>query len=201
MTTPGPGRPRDPRVEESVLAAARELLIEVGYAGLTYDLIGRRAGVSRPTLYRRWPSKAHIVHDALFEHRGDDAWPTAADFADGLRRMIGRLVDSYARPEAQAALPGLLADLGDPALRHSVLDALQQPVRAAFAERVEVGVRRGELRLGLDPQVLMDVVIGTVLQRVVLQQDADPALADRLTQLLLTGLAPTPEPVGRSTIG
>lgn len=187
-----------------MLAATRELLVEVGYAGLTYDLIGRRAGVSRPTLYRRWPSKAHIVHDALFEHRGTgtwDTWPTAVDFADGLRRMIGRMVDSYARPEAQAALPGLLADLSDPALRHSVLDALQQPVRVAFAERVAAGIRTGELRPGLDPQVLMDVVIGTVLQRVVLQQDVESALAQELAQLLLMGLQPTDEPAQRSTVG
>ena len=176
-----------------MLCAARELLVEVGYSGLTYDLVGRRAGVSRPTLYRRWPSKAHIVHDALFEHRGDDTWPTAVDFADGLRRMIRRLVDSYARPEAQAALPGLLADLSDPALRHGVLDALQQPVRVAFAERVAAGISTGELRPGLDPQVLMDVVIGTVHQRVVVQQDVDVALADQLTQLLLMGLAPAAE--------
>jgi AcrR family transcriptional regulator len=181
-----------------VLAATRELLVEVGYAGLTYDLIGRRAGVSRPTLYRRWPSKAHIVHDALFEHRGDDTWPTAVDFADGLRRMIGRLVDSYARPEAQAALPGLLADLSDPALRHSVLDALQQPVRVAFAERVATGISTGDLRPGIDAQVLMDVVIGTVLQRVVLQQDADAGFADHLVQLLLLGVHPFIEPVQRS---
>lgn len=172
-----------------MLAATRELLVEVGYARLSYELVARRAGVSRPTLYRRWPSKAHIVHDALFEHRGTDTWPADADFADGLRRMIGRLVESYARPEAQAALPGLLADLSDPSLRHSVLDALQQPVRAAFAERVKVGIRRGEVRPGLDPQVLMDVVIGTVLQRVVVQQDADVTLADQLSQLLLLGLA------------
>jgi AcrR family transcriptional regulator len=171
-----------------VLAATRELLVEVGYARLSYELVGRRAGVSRPTLYRRWPSKAHIVHDALFQHRAEASWPADADFAAGLRRMIGRLVESYARPEAQAALPGLLADLSDPALRHSVLDSLQQPVRAAFAERVEDGIRRGEIRPGLDPQVLMDVVIGTVLQRVVVQQDADPALAEQLSQLMLLGL-------------
>lgn len=184
-----------------MLAATRELLVEVGYSGLTYELIGRHAGVSRPTLYRRWPSKAHIVHDALFEHRSDDTWPTAVDFADGLRRMISRLVDSYARPEAQAALPGLLADLSDPALRHSVLDALQQPVRVAFAERVEAGIRRGELRPGLDPQILMDVVIGAVLQRVVLQQDPGSALTDQLAQLLLIGLTPIAVPAGRLTVG
>lgn len=183
-----------------MLAATRELLVEVGYGRLSYELVRRRAGVSRPTLYRRWPSKAHIVHDALFEHRGDDTWPTAVDFADGLRRMIRRLVDSYARPEAQAALPGLLADLSDPTLRHSVLDALQQPVRAAFAERVEAGIRRGELRPGLDPQVLMDVVIGTVHQRVVVQQDANSELADQLTELLLLGLQPVAESAQQPTV-
>ena len=188
MATLGPGRPRDPRVAEAALAATRELLVEVGYHRLSYELIGRRAEVSRPTLYRRWPSKAHLVHDAVFLHRGGDGWPDGLDVAEGLRRMIGRLVESYARPEAQAALPGLLADLHDPALRHSVLDALQQPVRAAFAERIAAGIRAGRLRADVDAQLLLDVVIGAVLQRVVAQRDTDPQLAGRLTELLMGGL-------------
>jgi AcrR family transcriptional regulator len=57
-------------VDAAALAAARELLCEVGYAPTTIDTIARRAQVSRTALYRRWPSKALLVHEAvLSSHR------------------------------------------------------------------------------------------------------------------------------------
>jgi AcrR family transcriptional regulator len=46
------------RTRRHVLAVARELLPEVGPAGLTYSLLAERAGVTRQTLYRHWPARA-----------------------------------------------------------------------------------------------------------------------------------------------
>ena len=60
--TPGrvrkPGRPRDVRNDTRILEATSAILFEKGYAGLTIDGVAAAAGVSRPTIYRRWPSKA-----------------------------------------------------------------------------------------------------------------------------------------------
>ena len=41
------GRPRDSRLDHEVLRAAREILEEVGYVGLTVDAVAARAVVSR----------------------------------------------------------------------------------------------------------------------------------------------------------
>src|SRR4051795_11981162 len=60
------GRPRDPRIDDSVLRATVELLGASGYADLSVDAIAKRAGTSKPAIYRRWPSKAHLVHEAVF---------------------------------------------------------------------------------------------------------------------------------------
>ena len=60
------GRPRDPRTQRDIMGAARRLLARDGYDQVTVDAIAREAGVSRPTVYRRWPSKAHVVFDAAF---------------------------------------------------------------------------------------------------------------------------------------
>ena len=60
------GRPRNPQIDEDVLRAAAELVVEVGYADLTIAAIAARAGTSKPAIYRRWPSKAHLVHEAAF---------------------------------------------------------------------------------------------------------------------------------------
>ena len=60
------GRPRDPRIDGAVLRATVELLAETGYPGLLVSAIAQRAGTSKPAIYRRWPSKAHLVHEAVF---------------------------------------------------------------------------------------------------------------------------------------
>src|ERR1039458_3152755 len=59
------GRPRDPRVDEAILAATRELLVKVGYRRLAVDAVARRAAVSRTTVRLRWKSKAELVFDAV----------------------------------------------------------------------------------------------------------------------------------------
>src|SRR4051812_1263648 len=61
-----PGRPRDARIDEAVLGATRELLLEVGWTGISLTSIAERAGTTRPALARRWPSLAHLVHEAAF---------------------------------------------------------------------------------------------------------------------------------------
>src|SRR3954452_8047304 len=60
------GRPRDPRVDEAIRTATLELLVEEGYQATTIQAIARRAGVSAPSIYRRWSSKAEVVEAAVF---------------------------------------------------------------------------------------------------------------------------------------
>ena len=59
------GRPRDPRLDEAVVAATLQLLAEEGYAQLTVERIAARAGVGKASLYRRWPDKVSIVLEAV----------------------------------------------------------------------------------------------------------------------------------------
>src|SRR5580704_12065649 len=61
-----PGRPRDARTTQSILKAALELGIELGFDGLSVEGIAARAGVGKSTIYRRWPDAWSIVADAVF---------------------------------------------------------------------------------------------------------------------------------------
>ena len=62
---PTPGHPRVERTRSHILAVARELLPEVGPAGLTYSLLAERAGVTRQPLYRHWPARAALLVDLI----------------------------------------------------------------------------------------------------------------------------------------
>ena len=84
------GRPRDPRIDDSVLRATVELLGKSGYADLSVDAIARRAGTSKPAIYRRWPSKAHLVHEAVFPISEATELPDTGSLAGDVREMVRR---------------------------------------------------------------------------------------------------------------
>src|ERR1700745_3279406 len=84
------GRPRDPRIDTAVLRATVDLLGETGYAELSVDAIARRAGTSKPAIYRRWPSKAHLVHEAVFPIDEGTELPDTGSLADDVREMVRR---------------------------------------------------------------------------------------------------------------
>jgi AcrR family transcriptional regulator len=185
------GRPRDPAIDDAILEATRSLLIEVGYPRLGFEIIAQRAGVTRPTIYRRWPSKMHLVHEAVFPAPRPGLVPDTGHIETDLRQLIQRMFVSYSRPEARAALPGLLADLHDDAsLRHSVIDRLEDQARAQFNEVVSRAQRRGQVVTDLDADLVLDTIVGALFHRVVARQQLSKKFADHLGDLVLDGVRP-----------
>ena len=64
MSTPTTRRHGD-ALRAEILHAVLDELRDQGYPGVTYDGVARRARTSKPVLYRRWRSRAHLVLDAL----------------------------------------------------------------------------------------------------------------------------------------
>ena len=107
--TPPLGRPRDPRIDEAVLAATRELLAEVGYKRLSMGLVARRAGVHRPAIYRRWSSKPHLVCEAVYP-----APPVAPAVPAPLPVATGAATDTVACPNSRCAAGSIEPSSGSP---------------------------------------------------------------------------------------
>ncbi|WP_436777648.1 TetR/AcrR family transcriptional regulator [Yinghuangia sp. YIM S09857] len=189
------GRPRDPQIDGAILTAVRELLAEEGYVRLSFETVARRAGVTRPTIYRRWPSKAHLVHDAVFPSNGAGLVLIAdtGDFAADVRRMISDTVTSYSRPEARAALPGLFSDLHpNRELRAEVVDGLRNHALAEFRALVARAQERGDVREGVDPDVVFDTIVGAAFTRVVSEEDVPAGYVEALTEAVVLGAASRP---------
>jgi AcrR family transcriptional regulator len=64
-SSPRLGRKRDHTRDPEILAAAIDVLAETGFEGMTIDMVAARAKAGKATLYRRWPSKADLVLDAV----------------------------------------------------------------------------------------------------------------------------------------
>lgn len=103
------GRPRDPQKDRDVLAATRELLAEVGYAGTTIAAVARRANVGAPTIYRRWARREELIEDAAFGRDHPAPLPTnTGDLRADLHAWVELFLTTLADPVTRAAVPGLL---------------------------------------------------------------------------------------------
>jgi AcrR family transcriptional regulator len=107
--TPDAANPRVRRTRERILAAARALLSEVGPAGLAYSLLAERAGVTRQTLYRHWPTRSALLLSLILEGV-DGGYPEpGADPAAVAAAWLASLRDGLAGQGRRTAVLGVAA--------------------------------------------------------------------------------------------
>jgi len=187
----GRGRPRNPRTEQAITEAARRLLARDGYDQVSIEAIAREADVSRPTVYRRWPSKTHLVFDAVFDAaEAGDVLTSSGDFEADLRQFVAGVFAFWRSPEVAAAALGILADRHrDPDLFIRTQQLLDETTRTAFAALARDGIDQGVLDADIDIEIAYDALVGTSFYIAqVLATDAVDAAADRLCTLLLQGM-------------
>jgi AcrR family transcriptional regulator len=179
------------------MQATRELLVELGYSRITMEAIAQRAGVGKPTVYRRWSSKAALAHEAVFPDISslELEWDTG-DFATDLRRHVRNFVDLLNEPAAVVTAPALLAEFyADQDLRDGLWSRLESPARDGFAGLVATAAKRGEVRSDVDAHLLFDIMAGTVLWRAC-AVGIDESFPDELASMLLA--ATQPDGAGRA---
>ncbi|OBK97020.1 TetR family transcriptional regulator [Mycobacterium asiaticum] len=185
------GRPRDPRIDAAVLAATVELLAETGYAGLAVSAIAERAGTSKPAIYRRWPSKAHLVHEAVFPIDAATAIPDSGSLRQDMREMVCRTMAVLTTPAARAALPGLIGEMAaDPSLHSALLQRFSGLIGGTLAGWLDEAAARGDVRADVTAAELADAVAGVILLALLTRPNGlDDAWIDRTTTLLLKGIS------------
>jgi AcrR family transcriptional regulator len=184
------GRPRDSRIDSAVLTATVELLGQTGYAELSVDAIARRAGTSKPAIYRRWPSKAHLVHEAVFPIGDATELPDTGSLAGDVREMVRRTADVLTTPAARAALPGLIGEMAsDLRLHASLLQRFEDILSRGLTERLDRAVARGEARHDATASDLVEAVTGITLYALLTHGEAlDDAWVQRTATLITKGI-------------
>jgi hypothetical protein len=124
------------------------------------------------------------------------AAPISGEAAWSGRSAYRWAVDEFAAPEARSALPGMLAELSSsPQLAGFIRAQVIEPESARVRGLLASAQRRGEIRADADPQLAIDAFIGTALARAtLLDRPLDDDFAERLVDLLVTGLAPRAGP-------
>jgi AcrR family transcriptional regulator len=135
-------RRRGEVLNSAIFQAVLEELAEVGYAKLTMERVAARAGASKASVYRRWPSRMELALDAV-HHLAPD--PTAAPDTGSLRgdaiAWMRTAADLLAGPAGEA-LRGLLGDaLADPA---RTLELRTHSSRTGYRAMQEITCRAAE---------------------------------------------------------
>jgi AcrR family transcriptional regulator len=185
------GRPRDKRIDSAVLRATVELLGQTGYADLSVDAIARRAGTSKPAIYRRWPSKAHLVHEAAFPIGAATELPDTGSLAGDIHEMVRRTVAVLTTPAARAALPGLVAELAaDPTLHQALLERFGDILFRGLAERLSDAVARGDVRPDVSAADLVEALAGPAFLALLTRAAAiDDTWIERTAALITRGIS------------
>jgi AcrR family transcriptional regulator len=112
------GRPRSEEARMAVLHAVDDLLLEVGYAGVTMKGIAERARVSRQTVYRWWSTKAEILFEASVNDATEElAVEPTDDPVEDLTTYLEALARFLAHSPAGAAYRALIGEAqGDSAV-------------------------------------------------------------------------------------
>lgn len=161
-----PGRPRDEAAERAILDAVVELLGEVGFTQLTIGGVAARAGVGKPTVYRRWPSKGELVVDAMARLAPPATIRRTADPRADLRRLVRQVATELVTPPLGATVIILLAEMhADPGLTQLVQDRVAGPRRSVLAAIIEDAVADGVLRADTDATMMLDLTLGSVVFR------------------------------------
>lgn len=187
---PRRGRPRTAGADEAILTATLEVASEVGFRGMSMDLVAERAGVAKATIYRRWSSKEALVLAALRSAIGPlddvDLGTVAAD----LRAYLGDVVERMRDGRMGDVLPHLIdVATHDEQLRCSLDDYIASR-RRPLITILERGVERGELRADADVVFCVDVLIGPIVYRKLLTGGRlDVDFTDRIVELVLAATA------------
>ena len=184
------GRPRCPVTHQNILKAARELVAEGGYDGVTVERIAARAGVGKTTIYRRWPNKASIVMDAFFEETSPpaaftDTGDTRADIQRHLRKFVKELQGPLGCKISMLLAKGQFDEEMAQAFRTRWIE----PRCAAAKQVIQRGIERGEIRREVNPEVLVDALYGPIYFRLLGEHaPLTPSFADELVNLVMRGL-------------
>jgi AcrR family transcriptional regulator len=178
------GRPRSERSHRAILDAANEILGESGFVDLTIDEVAQRAGVSKATIYRRWPTKGMLVFEAfsadfLAKQPLPDTGSLRGDLLAALRGWI-RVVKGTVTGRT---LVGLIAEVQrDPELAEIWRERFIGPVRAQHRIMIDRSIARGDVAPDVDADVLLDLIYGAAYHRLL---QSHLVLSDRFAQAVV----------------
>ena len=135
-----PGRKRDPALDTHIIKVALDILADRGFDRMTMDMVAAHAKAGKATVYRRWPSKAELVRDALIWMSRGSIDPDHAPDTGSLRGDLLSVLKPYSAERSERKLR-VLAGLGSFSTEHrEIADEVMAGIRTFVSrQRARLG--------------------------------------------------------------
>lgn len=158
---------------------------------MTMESVATEAGVGKPALYRRWPTKAALVFAATVDAAVPAEVPDLGSFRADVRALIGRLAASLRELPREAIADQLGSMIADRAFSEEVQRRLTDPQQRRVDRIWMRAVARGEVDPAVDGHELLSDLASVVLMRtLVYHRPYDDAGLDRLVDLVVRATNP-----------
>ena len=171
-THPNAGRPRSEEANTAILKAANELLETTCYKDLSMEAIAEKAGVGKPTVYRRWKTKAALVAEAFATHLSRRLPEVdTGSFEGDLRVMLTNMADRIEFSMEGKVLRGLISEANLDEVSAQAFRCLVESRRAQIRIIVQRARERGEICPDLKDEDLVDEISGAVIYRYLVRRE------------------------------
>lgn len=162
------GRPRSEPARQAILSAAADLLLTRGLAAVSMDAVAARAGVSKATIYRWWPTKETLALDALYEQLTEPS-PEPPDTGtlrgDLLALLLGWIERVGDRPFGRVIGALITEAATDPVFGKLYRERYVEPRRAQARTIFARAMGRDEIAMGTDVEAAIDLLYGALYHR------------------------------------
>lgn len=175
---------RSARVVAEVLRATADELGRVGYLALRVEDVAQHAGVNKTTIYRRWPTKADLVTAALRHvDEGCTEPPDTGSVREDILVMLTRCADQERAPIVRV----MVSELNHPEVQ-AIAHGLKHKFDADWVRVIARGMARGELPVETSPLLLTEVIMATVVGRIMRgEEPPEPSFYEEVVDLVLAG--------------
>ncbi len=186
------GRPRSEKTRKAILKAAFRLLKKQGFEGVSNQQIAREAGVSTATLYRWWDNKQAILLDAYLETTRELLpYGKSGSPLKRLRNYTIRMSEFLKSEDGRVFLRLMLGIQDSPILRKAFYQKVFLPRRAEGCKVVQEAIAAGELPDTVDPDFLINVLLGPQILPALLGQELGTDSAQRIFDFVLRAASST----------
>lgn len=155
------GRPRSQAADAAILRAATKMFYKKPYQDVSMESIAAEAGVSKTTLYRRWPNKPMLAVEVLISVILAEQLPfESGTYREHLEKNLKALRNMLASDYSDVIV-GIIAETQhDAQLREVFYRRFLLPVQAIGDADLDRAVARGEIRPIVDKNLVFDQMFG-----------------------------------------
>lgn len=178
-------RPRDDSIDHRVLGTYRTLADTFGPGAVTISDLARETGVSRSTIYRRWPTVAALRFEAMTSRSVEAGFPDLGSFHAEIADAVDRVAEGVIVGDRDLTADQLGQMIADSSFSASVWANRWEPDRASMRPIWQRAVDRGEVDPSIDGDLVLDEIVAMCIFEVLIShrpfdREARADFVDRL---------------------